>query len=365
MDTSQTQHNFKDIAKDFLVYCQFGKDTPVAKSTLISYGRGIGLISKVIGNKAVEALDSNDIMLLRKSIIERKCTLSYLHKILSLLRAILRYCNEEREIEVLRPEKVKLPKKERREVEFYGVTQVEKIIAAIQTSTIHGIRLMAVVAGFLDSGMRISELLSLDRTSIDYDDGSAYIIGKGSKKRKVFFRPWSLGWMKRYLSQRTDTHPALFVIHHAGYELDRLAPDDVRKTMRRISKTFGVTIRPHALRRTFATLLHGNGVDIRFLQALLGHSSVQITERYVGVDQIMLKEMVNTKMNYGHAETFTFNMGVVPWAKSHDKCVECGQTRRPHLARGYCDNCYMNARNHSTLNKPGVLDLQPALQGVG
>ncbi len=219
---------------------------------------------------------------------------------------------------------------------------------------------MAVVAGFLDSGMRISELLSLDRTSIDYGDGSAYITGKGGKMRKVFFRKWSMDWIQKYLAQRTDNHPALFVVHHPGYQMDRLRPEDVRKMLRRISKTLGFRVRPHALRRTFATLLHGNGVDIRFLQALLGHSSVQVTERYVGVDQVMLKAMVNTKMNYGLAEAITSQTARIRWAKDYDQCIECGQTRRPHLARGYCDSCYMNARNHNELNKHGVL----ALQGV-
>ncbi len=360
MEPIQTQHYFKDIAQEFLVYCQFGKETPVAKTTLVGYGRGVKLINKIFGDKPIENLDANDVLLLRKSILERGCAISYLHKILSMLRSILRYCREERDMELFPLEKIKLPKIKWRDVEFYSVSQVEKIISIIETQTIHGIRLMAVVAGFLDSGMRISELLSLDRTSIDYGDGSAYITGKGGKMRKVFFRQWSMDWIRKYLAQRTDSDPALFVVHHPGYELARLRPEDVRKMMRRISKTLGFKVRPHALRRTFATLLHGNGVDIRFLQALLGHSSVQVTERYVGVDQVMLKAMVNTKMNYGLAEAVTSQMASIRWAKGHDQCIECGQTRRPHLARGYCDSCYMNARNHKELNTHRVLALQAA-----
>lgn len=360
MEALQTQHNFKDITQEFLVYCQFGKDDPVAKTTLVGYTRGFKMMGDVFKGKTVEQLDANDVMMLRKSILERNCKPSYLHKILSMLRSMLRYCREEREMEVLAPDRIKLPKIKWRDVEFYSVSQVEKITAAIQTQTIHGIRLMAVVAGFLDSGMRISELLSLDRTSIDYGDGSAYIIGKGSKMRKVFFRKWSLDWIQKYLAERKDSHPAMFVVHHPGYKLERLRPEDVRKMLRRISKTVGFRVRPHALRRTFATLLHGNGVDIRFLQALLGHSSVQVTERYVGVDQVMLKTMINTKMNYGLAEAVVSQNARIRWAKDYDQCIECGQTRRPHLARGYCDSCYMNARNHKELNKHGVL----ALQGV-
>jgi site-specific recombinase XerD len=223
MEPIQTQHYFKDIAQEFLVYCQYGKETPVAKTTLIGYARGMKLINKIFGDKPIEQLDANDVLLLRKSILERGCTLSYLHKILSMLRSVLRYCREERDMELFPLEKIKLPKIKWRDVEFYSVSQVEKIISSIETQTIHGIRFMAVVAGFLDSGMRISELLSLDRNSIDYGDGSAYIIGKGGKQRKVFFRKWSMDWMQKYLAQRTDSHQAMFVVHHAGYELVRLA----------------------------------------------------------------------------------------------------------------------------------------------
>lgn len=138
--------------------------------------------------------------------------------------------------------------------------EIEAFISTIPLTTytgeVHqsGMRLRTVVEALLGTAMRISELLSLDRDSIDFEKKEARIIGKGGKERTVFFSDRSLTWIRRYLESRSDDCPALFVCQNGK---DRLRRGDLWRYFDRHRKLAGIKkkVRPHILRHTAATTL--------------------------------------------------------------------------------------------------------------
>lgn len=160
-----------------------------------------------------------------------------------------------------------------------------------------GLRFRVLVEVLLGSGMRISEALSLNRNSIDYDKGEAKIIGKGNKERTVFFNQRSMDWVKRYLSLRTDNEPPLFITQYKT----RLSKVDVPGYFKRYVKKSGITkkLTPHILRHTMATNLLFNGCPISHVKEILGHDRLETTCRYyLGLDKTKAKEAHGRFLNY-------------------------------------------------------------------
>ena len=137
----------------------------------------------------------------------------------------------------------------------------------------------------LGSAMRIGELLSLDRSDIDFQAKEARVIGKGNKERVVFFTERSLYWLGRYLETRDDNAPALFVSQHAA---SRLSRTDIWRPFNRYRKLAGLNkpVRPHLLRHTAATQLLFNGCPVGHIKEILRHERLEATCRYyLGLDR--------------------------------------------------------------------------------
>ena len=160
-----------------------------------------------------------------------------------------------------------------------------------------GLRFRVLVEVLLGTGMRISEALSLNRDTINWEKAEAKIIGKGSKERTVFFNQRSLDWVKKYLDIRTDNEPALFITQQGT----RLSKIDVPGFFKRYAKKAGITkkLTPHILRHTCATNLLFNGCAINNVQVILGHDRLETTCRYyLGVDKSKAKEAHGKFLNF-------------------------------------------------------------------
>lgn len=146
------------------------------------------------------------------------------------------------------------------------------------------IRNKAIIETLLSTGIRVTELSSLNRS--DLSDKSAIITGKGNKQRRIYFNDSAWKAIEEYLATRTDTQDALFISKRNN---SRLTKSGIEKLISNIGKQCGVVAHPHKFRRTMATNALNKGMPIQEVQALLGHSNIDTTMIYCKVNEKKLK----------------------------------------------------------------------------
>lgn len=214
------------------------------------------------------------------------------------LRAFLNFFAN-RDILSLPAEKVKLAKdKDERQVRFLTLEQLEKLFSAPDVSTVQGLRDRAILESLFSTGMRIAELVSLNRDQIkikpDTKELELSIIGKGGRIRTVYFSERALYWLKKYLETRDDKEKPLFINYRTKKGAPRrLTPRSIEKNIKKYAIIAGIplTTTPHVLRHSFSTDLLSQGVDIRTLQEFLGHKSIAATQIYAHVTNKRLREI--------------------------------------------------------------------------
>lgn len=214
------------------------------------------------------------------------------------LRNFLKYLAK-RDIKSVSAEKVELGKQEQREVTFLEPEELNRLLSAPEGSGLDSLRDRALLATLFSTGMRVSELCSLDRDKVDVNRGEVTVRGKGSKLRLVFLSNDAKNNIKQYLDKRSDVDESLFVriskSKNFAKENDlRLTPRSIQRIVEKHAVKAGIVgknVSPHTLRHSYATDLLRNGADIRSVQALLGHSSVTTTQIYTHVTDKQLREV--------------------------------------------------------------------------
>jgi len=215
------------------------------------------------------------------------------------LRAFLRYLLVQRDIPTLSPDKIELPKQNSRSVAFLNPEQIERLLSSPQVSNVIGLRDRAILETLFSTGLRVSELVSLNRDQIDLERKEFGVKGKGNKIRVVFLSDTAAQWIERYLRSRQDNFKPLF-IRHSGWldarnngEKMRLTARSIQNIVSKYAKRAGLPIEatPHTLRHSFATDLLISGADIRSVQEMLGHESIRTTQVYTHVTNRHLKEV--------------------------------------------------------------------------
>lgn len=222
------------------------------------------------------------------------------------LRAFLKYAIK-RDFSTLAPEKIELAKNVAREVGVLNKDELSRIIATVEQEKkeINRLRDKALLLTLFSSGIRVSEIIKLKTTMVNFQTGEFTVLGKGDKYRLVFLSEDALSALTEYLRKRTDNHPSLFLAHgKSGDSIEQQieAQDNkhaglTARTVQRIVKKYaglaGVIhkVSPHTLRHSFATDLLQNGADIRSVQTLLGHSSITTTQIYTHVTNEKLREI--------------------------------------------------------------------------
>lgn len=150
------------------------------------------------------------------------------------------------------------------------------------------IRDLAIIDTLASTGMRVGELVKLNREDINFVDRECIVLGKGNKQRKVYFDARTKIHLQRYLASRTDDNPALFVTLQKPY--NRLQISGVEIRLRNLGRELNLNkVHPHKFRRTLATMAIDKGMPIEQVQQLLGHQSVDTTLQYAMVNQANVK----------------------------------------------------------------------------
>ena len=214
------------------------------------------------------------------------------------LRSFLKYLAK-RDIDALTSDKVELASVTRPQVTFLDTEEVERLLDSMDVSNPVGLRDRAIIELLFSGGLRVSELVSLNREHINLDRREFSIRGKGQKDRLIFISDQAAEWLQRYMQSRPDNFKPLF-IHYAGSQdaLDdgaytRLTVRSVQRLVGRYARLAGITkhVTPHTLRHSFATDLLTNGADLRSVQSLLGHANVSTTQIYTHLTDPQLKQI--------------------------------------------------------------------------
>jgi site-specific recombinase XerD len=215
------------------------------------------------------------------------------------LRAFLRYVLVQRNIAILSPDKIELPKQIPRSVAFLSPEQVERLLNSPKIADEAGLRDKAILETLFSTGLRVSELVRLNRDQINLDRKEFGVRGKGDKLRVVFLSDTAANWLERYLQTRKDSFKPLFRRYSGRVDTTkdgekmRLTARSVQEIVNKYAKRCGLPIEvtPHTLRHSFATDLLIGGADLRSVQEMLGHESIRTTQVYTHVTNKHLKEV--------------------------------------------------------------------------
>lgn len=214
------------------------------------------------------------------------------------LRSLLKYLAK-RDIKALDSAKIELAKVARPQVTFLSTEEVNRLTGAVDTANPIGLRDRALIELLFSGGLRVSELVGLNRDHINLERREFTVRGKGQKDRPIFISTRAADWLARYLETRHDSGKPLF-IHYSGAKAEledgmytRLTARSVQRLVARYARAAGITktVTPHTLRHSFATDLLQNGADLRSVQGLLGHANVATTQIYTHVTDPQLKKV--------------------------------------------------------------------------
>lgn len=204
-----------------------------------------------------------------------------------------------RDAPVLHPEKIDLPKAEARQMQFLPVEQVERLLNQPLISSETGLRDKAILEVLFSTGLRVSELVKLNRDQINLDRKEFGVIGKGRRPRVVFLSDRAALWLDRWLRTRTDRWEPVF-IRFSGTQPDILSDgEEMRLTARSVQRIVDkyckqahlpIHVSPHGIRHSFATDLLNNGASLRDVQEMLGHKDIGTTQIYTHVTRPQLKK---------------------------------------------------------------------------
>lgn len=207
---------------------------------------------------------------------------------ISTLRTFYNYLVDENIVENNVFHNVKNPKLEKKLPNYLNYNEMEELLESIDISTTEGLERMLLIEMFYSTGCRVSEMINVKISDIDFTNKTIRIMGKGSKERIVYFGDYASKYLDNYLSKvKCDKY--LFT----NKKGEKLTINEVEQIVKDIMKHISIKthVTPHTLRHTFATHLLNNGADIKTVQELLGHANLSTTGIYTHVSSDRLKDI--------------------------------------------------------------------------
>ena len=213
---------------------------------------------------------------------------------ISALRTFFKYLQEKKVIQTNKVMYVNMPKFEKELPNVLSKDDLNKMRSVINTEKITGIRDRLIIELLYSSGIRASELINLNEYVIDFNEREMRIVGKGDKERITFFSRNAKKWLEKYIEEKKKEYKnyskEILITNSKG---KKLTTRSLRRLISNHATEAGLQkeVTPHVFRHSFATELLNNGVDIRYLQELLGHSSISTTQVYTHVSKSFLRSI--------------------------------------------------------------------------
>lgn len=277
----------KNIEK-YLDYLQYEKK--LSKNTLLSYKDNLKKFALFFNGKDLLNLATDEIrnFLYDKNIVARTRA-----HYLTVINSFYNYLVSENIIKNNPVQTIKLPRLPKKLPEFLTIEEVDKLLNIVPTK-IYDYRNIAMMETLYATGIRVSELVNMKISDIDFHECFIKIFGKGSKERIVPINESAYNALKNYIDNYRifllKTKPSEYVfINNFGNKISR---QGFFKILKKLCKDAGINkeVSPHTLRHSFATHLLNNGANLRVIQTLLGHSNITTTQIYSHLSNESLKE---------------------------------------------------------------------------
>ena len=229
-----------------------------------------------------------------KNNIQKSVSKRSINRKISALRTFFKYLQEKKIVKTNKVAYITMPKFEKELPNVLNKEDINKLRDAVNTEKITGIRDRLIIELLYSSGIRASELIDLNEYMVNIEEREIRVIGKGNKERITFFSENTKKWLEKYIEEkkRKDSNYTKDTIF-TNSRGEKLTTRSLRRLIADYAKKAGLQkeVTPHVFRHTFATELLNNGVDIRYLQELLGHSSISTTQVYTHVSKAFLKDV--------------------------------------------------------------------------
>ena len=245
--------------------------------------------SEIDNIKSIEDMEELNTKMSVKPVSKRT-----INRKISALRTFFKYLQEIKVIETNKAAYINVPKFEKELPNVLNRDDLNRLRNVINTEKITGIRDRLIIELLYSSGLRSMELINLSEFMIDIEEREIRVIGKGDKERITFFSENAKKWLIKYIEEKKRQYEnytrEVLIVNSKG---KKLTTRSLRRLISAYAHEAGIQkeITPHVFRHSFATELLNNGVDIRYLQELLGHSSIATTQVYTHVSKAFLRDI--------------------------------------------------------------------------
>ena len=265
--------------KIFLLTCKVNELSP---RSIDDYAQKIGafvMFCKSQGIKEPQEVTPNHVRVFLLLLRERIKAVS-VHDYYGCVNRFFNWLVEEDVLEHSPMARMKPPRVPNQIIQPFSLEDIKRMLVVLSEDNLRGYRNRALILAFLDTGLRLSELAGIMLSDVDFDRGIIKVMGKGAKGRVVRVGKESQKAILKYLLQRNDSLPQLWIT------LDRkpMAARGIQSLIKRLGKRAGITdarCSPHTFRHTFSINCLRNGIGEFNLQCLLGHTTLQMTRKYV------------------------------------------------------------------------------------
>lgn len=295
-DEQRLTAEWRDALRGFMDYVHL--EQGLAENTVSAYAMDLDRYATVLEARGVTTpvhVSQADVSALLQLLGELGLEASSVARNLTAVRMFHRYLHAEGMIENDPTEYMKSPKSGRKLPAVLNIYEVERLLVEPDAETLLGLRDRALLEMLYGAGLRVSELIGLERVHLLFDLEVVRVIGKGSRERVVPIGSEAVAWVNRYLTgareelSRPGSGNTVF-LNFRGGAMSRMG---VWKILRRYVQNAGIRkpVSPHTMRHSFATHLLEGGADLRAVQEMLGHVDISTTQIYTHVDREFLKEV--------------------------------------------------------------------------